>query len=88
MHQDFEARKQELEKRKLDVLGEQFILDSQLETLKKQAQKLQAQKKEHDTTVGKQLFELEKKVKDTGKIKFNFESELRNLTAQNQQEAN
>jgi len=87
MHKDFEQRKQELEKQKLDVLGQQFILDSQLECLKNQAKELQATKKEHDTNLGKQLFDMEKRVKDTAKAKFGIENDLRAMVNSNEQES-
>ena len=46
MRIDFEKKAQELKKIKLDVVGQRFILDSQIDTIQNQTQELYEQKRE------------------------------------------
>jgi hypothetical protein len=42
-----------------------------------QVKTLQEEKKEHDRDMGRKLFDMEKFVKDTGKSKYNLETDVR-----------
>lgn len=71
---------------KLDVIGEQFILKSQIDTITDQTAKLYEERNEYESEIKKKLFETEKKAKDTQKVRNNLEHECRNLESNLQRE--
>jgi len=48
MRKDYEKKQQEINKIKLDVVGEQFILDSQINTISNQTSTLYDNKDEYE----------------------------------------
>ena len=65
MRTRYEKLKQDANKRKLNVIGEQFVLDSQITTLNDQSNKQSDNKRDHEDTHNKERFATEKKLKDT-----------------------
>lgn len=57
MRKDFEKKQQEINKIKLDVVGEQFILDSQISTIQGQTSQLYETKDQYEDQVKKDLYE-------------------------------
>ena len=88
MRRDFDLNKQNLGKAKLDTLGHQFILDSQYVTLQNLSNKVNEESQKHATTMKKVLFDKEKGAKDTNKVRFGLEADLRQLDDQLKQEGN
>ena len=76
-----EKDQQDLKKQKLDVIGQQFILNSQIDTITDQTSKLYEEKGEYEQTMKKTVFDTERKNKDTQKFRMNLEHECRNLEA-------
>jgi hypothetical protein len=76
-----EKDQQDLKKQKLDVIGQQFILNSQIDTITDQTAKLYEEKGEYEQTMKKTVFDTERKNKDTQKFRMNLEHECRNLEA-------
>ena len=77
MRRDYEKRKQDANKRKLNVIGEQFVLDSQITTLNDQSNKQSDNRKEHDDAHKKQQFATDKKYKDTMQQRLGLEADCR-----------
>lgn len=65
MRRDFDKRQQDQNRIKLDVIGEQFILDSQINTITDQTCKLNDNRVEYESTFNKQFHETQKKAMDT-----------------------
>jgi len=63
------------------VIGQQFILNSQIDTITDQTSKLYEEKGEYEQTMKKTVFDTERKNKDTQKFRMNLEHECRNLEA-------
>jgi len=82
MRRDYDRKIEELNKYKLNVVGEQFVLDSQINVMQEQNQKIEDTQREYDFTTKKRLFELEREFKDTSKQRFDLENECRVLEAQ------
>ena len=57
MRKDYEKKQQEINKIKLDVVGEQFILDSQINTISNQTSTLYDNKDEYEIQIKKDIFE-------------------------------
>ena len=71
---------------KLDVIGQQFILDSQINTIQNQSATLYDNKQKTEQTMKQKLYETDRKVKDISKAKNQIEMDCRNLTSQLQKE--
>lgn len=82
MHKDFQQKKQDLERNRLDILGEQFILDSQLETINRLTSAQVTLKQSTEKTLKEQQYTCEKNLKDTAKLRHNLESDLRTFDTQ------
>lgn len=57
MRKDYEKKQQEINKIKLDVVGEQFILDSQINTISNQTSTLYDNKDEYEIQIKKDIFD-------------------------------
>lgn len=79
MRRDYDKKVEELNKYKLNVVGDQFVLDSQISIMLAQNSKIEDQQKEYDFATKKRLFELEREFKDISKQRFELENELRAL---------
>jgi hypothetical protein len=66
-----------MSKIKLDVIGEQFILNSQIDTITDQTAKLYETKNDYENQIKKALYETEKRGKDTQKTKIQLEQDVR-----------
>ena len=77
MRKDFDKRQQEMSKIKLDVIGEQFILNSQIDTITDQTAKLYDTKNDYENQIKKGLYDTEKRGKETQKIKIQLEQDVR-----------
>lgn len=87
MRRDFDKKQQDLSKYKLDVIGQQFILNSQIDTINDHTAKLYEEKNAYDVRIKKELYETEKKGKDTQKAKLALEAECRNYELQDRKES-
>lgn len=76
-----------MNKYKLDVIGKQFILNSQIDTITDQTAKLYDEKSEFEVRIKKELYDTDKKGKDTGKLKLAFEAECRAYELQDRKES-
>lgn len=86
MRADHERESQELQRKKLEVIGQQLIYNSQIQTIQDQTEKLYDLKRDFEAEMKKKLFDTDKKFKDTQKVKMNLESETRMLENENQRE--
>ena len=77
MRKDFDKRQQEMSKIKLDVIGEQFILNSQIDTITDQTAKLYDTKNDYENQIKKGLYDTEKRGKETQKLKIQLEQDVR-----------
>ena len=82
MRRDYDKKIEELNKYKLNVVGEQFVLDSQINIMLQQNQRIEELQKEYDFNTKKRLFELEREFKDTSKQRFDLENECRSLESE------
>ena len=73
---------QELNKIKLDVISDQYILNSQIEIITQHTAKLYENKHEYEGQIKKDLFETDKKGKEAQKAKLSLEADLRQLEAE------
>jgi len=64
MRRDYDKKIEELNKYKLKVIGEQFVLDSQINIMIAQNNKVKEQQFEYQTVYGKRHFDLDKEMKD------------------------
>ena len=87
MRRDFDKKTEELNKFKLNVVGDQFVLDSQISVMLTQNSKIEDQQKEYDFNTKKRLFELERELKDLSKQRFDLENEIRALDSDFTREA-
>ena len=76
-----------MNKYKLDVIGKQFILNSQIDTITDHTAKLYDEKTEYDIRIKKELYDTNKKGGDTQKIKLAFEAECRSYEHQDKTES-
>jgi len=65
-----------LNKYKLDVIGKQFILNSQIDTITDHTAKLYDEKTEYDIRIKKELYDTNKKGGDTQKNKTCFRGRM------------
>lgn len=79
MRRDFDRKIEELNKYKLSVIGEQFVLDSQINIMLSQNQKIEEQQKDYNSVVTKRHFEVDRELKDVSKQRLDAENELRAL---------
>lgn len=79
MRRDYDKKIEELNKHKLNVHGEQFVLDSQISIMLQQNQKIEDQQKEYDMATKKRIYEIDRELKDTSKQRFELENEVRQL---------
>ena len=86
MRRDFEKKQQELKKIKLDVIGEQFILNSQIDTITDQTARLYETKAEYEAQIKKSMYETDKKHKELQKAKLALEMECRQYESEKQRE--
>ena len=77
MRRDFDKKIEELNKVKLDVVGQQFILDSQINIMLSQNQKIEENKSVYDRDFKKKNYELDKKCKEISKQRVDLENELK-----------
>lgn len=57
MRRKYDKDQQDLKKQKLDVIGEQFILNSQIDTITSQTQKMNEEKDEYKNEIGRKIHE-------------------------------
>jgi len=79
MRRDCDRKIEELNKYKLNVIGEQFVLDSQINIMLSQNQKIEEQQRDYNGNVSKRHFELDKELKDVSKQRLDVENELRQM---------
>ena len=79
MRRDYDHKLEELNKFKLNIIGEQFILDSQINVMLSQNQKIEDQQKDYNGVVSKRHFELDRELKDVSKQRLDTENDLRSL---------
>lgn len=82
MRRDYDKKIEELNKTKLSVVGDQFVLDSQINIMHQQNQKIEDIQKEYDFNTKKRLFELEREFKDFSKQRFDTENDIRSYEAE------
>lgn len=87
MRKDYDKKQQEISKFKLDVIGEQFILNSQIDTITEQTAKLYETKNSYENQIKKALYDTEKRGKDTQKIKIQLEQDVRQSEQSSQKES-
>lgn len=86
MRLDFDIKIEQLNKTKLKVIGDQFVLNAQVELMLNQNEKL------HDTKTGqerdnrKTIYELERELKDMSKARYDVEQELNQMNVDNREE--
>lgn len=87
MRRKHDKHQQELQKSKLDVIGQQLIYDSQIDAINGQTETKLKSKVVFETKIKKTLFDSEKKYKDTQKAKNMIEAECRDLFSQQDKES-
>jgi hypothetical protein len=65
-----------MSKMKLDVIGEQFILKSQIDTILDQTAKLDVTKNDYENQIKKAIYDTEKRGKETQKLKVQFDQDV------------
>ena len=79
MRRDYDRKLEELNKYKLNVIGEQFVLDSQINIMLTQNQKIEDQQRDYNSVVSKRHFDLDRELKDVSKQRLDVENDLRAL---------
>ena len=79
MRRDFDRKAEELNKIKLQVIGDQFVLDSQIKIMMDQNGVHDDDHKIYDLNHKKRLFELERELKEVAKHRLDLENEVRAL---------
>ena len=64
MRRDYDKNIEELNKLKLKIIGEQFVLDSQINIMISQNNKAKDQQFEYQTVYGKRQFDLDREMKE------------------------
>ena len=82
MRRDYEKKMQELNKIKLDVISDQYILNSQIDIITQHTAKLYDNKHEYELQIKKDLFDTDKKGKEAQKAKLSLEADLRQLESE------
>lgn len=86
MRRDYDRKLEELNKYKLNVIGEQFVLDSQINIMLSQNQKIEDQQRDYNGVVSKRHFELDRELKDVSKQRLDVENELRSMDGEYKRE--
>jgi hypothetical protein len=79
MRRDYEHRFNQLDKDKLETMGDKFQLEAQLHANKTQLKDMKKKYTEYVDEHNKVKFELEKKVKELQRSRLDLENEVRNL---------
>lgn len=79
MRRDYDRQIEELNKKKLAIVGDQFVLDSQINVMQAQNQKIQDQQADFNGSISKRHFELDRELKDVSKQRLDTENEVRQL---------
>ena len=79
MRRDYDRQIEELNKKKLAIVGDQFVLDSQINVMQAQNQKIQDQQADFNGAISKRHFELDRELKDVSKQRLDTENEVRQL---------
>ena len=82
MRRDYDKKMEELNKLKLKVIGEQFVLDSQINIMITQNNKVKENISENDQFFKKRLFDIERDLKDQNNQRTNADNELRMYEAE------
>lgn len=77
MRRDYDKKIEELNKLKLKIIGEQFVLDSQINIMISQNNKVKEQQFEYQTVYGKRQFELDREMKDLNNQRAIAENDFR-----------
>jgi len=64
---------------KLDIIGQQFILDSQINTIQNQSAQLYEDKSKTEQKTKQVLYDTDRRLKEVSKAKMNIEAECRGL---------
>jgi hypothetical protein len=86
MRKEFDKKQQDLNKRRLDIIGEQFVLNSQIDTITEQSARQAEEEDEFKAVTKKAHFEKEKKAKELHKLRSAIEADCRSLETQLQRE--
>lgn len=76
MRRNFDLQKQDLEKQKIDILGEQFVLNSQLQVLKDEVAKIEADKEEWTSDFDYKIKQVKSKLEDAKGLREAVEKEI------------
>lgn len=87
MRRDYDRKLEELNKYKLNVIGEQFVLDSQINIMLSQNQKIEDQQRDYNGVISKRHFELDRELKDVSKQRLDVENELRGMDSEYKRES-
>lgn len=88
MRRDYDKMQQDLAKQRLEVVGEQFVLNSQIDVITQQTNKLQITQGEFETTFKTQYMKTEKKAQETLGARVGLDQDNRNLDNTHQKESN
>lgn len=77
MRRDYDKRNEELNKLKLKIIGEQFVLDSQINVMLSQNQKVEDHQRDYNGVYMKRHGELDRELKDVSKQRADTESDVR-----------
>lgn len=77
MRREYDRKLEELNKFKLAVIGEQFVLDSQINIMLAQNQKIEDQQKDYNQGASKRHFEVDRELKEVSKQRLDSENDLR-----------
>lgn len=77
MRRDYDKRTEELNKLKLKIIGEQFVLDSQINVMLSQNQKVEDHQRDYNGVYMKRHGELDRELKDVSKQRADTESDVR-----------
>lgn len=76
MRKEFEKKSQEQARARLDIIGEQFILDSQINTMQTHQDELYNNRDEYQATFEQQRYETEKQAKETLTQRLQLDQEI------------
>jgi hypothetical protein len=77
MRRDYDKRIEELNKLKLKIIGEQFVLDSQINIMLSQNQKVEDQQRDYNAVYLKRHTELDRELKEVSKQRVDTENDVR-----------
>lgn len=87
MQRTYDRKLAELNKYKLSVIGEQFVLDSQINIMLMQNQKIEDQQRDYNAVISKRHFELDRELKDVSKARLDVENDLRQRDGEHSRES-